>query len=742
MDPDTRGYAGMNYEIPAAHGQFTSREAIPRMPQAKVGWQHCHEYQRGYCIRVFRFKQHQCLPVHSLYRPQGNRRSGTNDRGGADHHRWYGKSDRTQARWGDYSGMSVDPTDDQTFWFTNEYIQTSGGANWKTRIASFKFSNSPSVTTLAATSVTGISATLNGTVNPNGLATTYYFQWGTTTSYGNTTTSSSAGSGTSNVNVSANITGLTANTPYHFRVVGVNSDGTTNGNDLTFTSLCGIISIFPWNEGFENGGTIPNCWTQQAVTGTLNWTFRAGSQSGTPNSAHTGSYNANFYEGAYGTQNVTKLVTPTMNIASLSSPQLKFWHTQPYWNPDQDELRVYYKTSYGGSWMLLATYLSSITSWTLETINLPAQSSDYYIAFEGTEKYGYGICLDDVSITSSCASYLPVSVSIGASANPVCAGTSVTFTATPVNGGTTPSYQWFKNTVAVGTGSTYSYVPVNGDQVYVIMTSSLSCITGSPATSNTVTMTVNPVLPVSVSIAASANPVCAGTSVTFTAIPVNGGTPTYQWYKNTVAVGTGSTYSYVPVTGDHVYVIMTSSLTCKSGSPATSNTVTMTVFPQLIANFAADNLTPQKNVTVTFTDLTTGGATAWNWSFDRPTTVVFVNNTNASSQNPQVQFTDGGLYSVTLLATHLPCSDSEIKSGYLRAGISGHWTGNTSSDWNTLSNWDNYLVPDGNTDVVIPPSATFWPVFTGDFILGTHGRNLILSGTTSQITITGNIVIQ
>ena len=206
-------------------------------------------------------------------------------------------------------------------------------------------------------------------------------------------------------------------------------------------------------------------------------------------------------------------------------------------------------------------------------------------------------------------------------------------------------------------------------------------------------------------------------------------------------MGTGSTYSYIPVNDDQVYVIMTSSLTCKSGSPATSDIVTMNVYALLTANFTADKLTPQKYETVIFTDLTTGGATTWSWSFDRPG-VVFVNGTDASSQNPQVQFTDGGLYQVTLLATHLPCSDSEIKSGYLRAGISGYWTGNTSSDWNTLSNWDNYLVPDGITDVVIPPSAPFWPVFTGDFILGTHGRNLILNGTTSKITITGNIVVQ
>jgi PKD repeat protein len=46
------------------------------------------------------------------------------------------------ARWGDYSMMSVDPTDDATFWYTTEYIQTSGTVNWKTRIASFNFAPS------------------------------------------------------------------------------------------------------------------------------------------------------------------------------------------------------------------------------------------------------------------------------------------------------------------------------------------------------------------------------------------------------------------------------------------------------------------------------------------------------------------------------------------------------------------------------------------------------------------------
>ena len=143
-------------------------------------------------------------------------------------------------RWGDYSLMSVDPTDDDTFWFTTQYVG-SGGSR-KTRIASFKFGNSPSVTTTAASSIGSTSATLNGTINPNGLSTTYYFQWGTTTSYGNTTTSTSAGSGTIAITVSAPLSSLIAGVTYHYRLVGVNADGTNYGTDMNFTPGAAAVS--------------------------------------------------------------------------------------------------------------------------------------------------------------------------------------------------------------------------------------------------------------------------------------------------------------------------------------------------------------------------------------------------------------------------------------------------------------------------------------------------------------------
>lgn len=44
-----------------------------------------------------------------------------------------------RARWGDYSAMTVDPVDDCTFWYTNEYIKTNGSFNWSMRIGSFKY---------------------------------------------------------------------------------------------------------------------------------------------------------------------------------------------------------------------------------------------------------------------------------------------------------------------------------------------------------------------------------------------------------------------------------------------------------------------------------------------------------------------------------------------------------------------------------------------------------------------------
>ena len=173
-------------------------------------------------------------------------------------------------------------------------------------------------------------------------------------------------------------------------------------------------------------------------------------------------------------------------------------------------------------------------------------------------------------------------MSINSSSIQVCAGEQVTLTATPVNGGTAPVYQWKVNGTNAGTNSpTFTYTPANGDQVVCIVTSDQSCVTGNPATSNVITIGVTPPLPVSVTITASANPVAFGTAVNFTATPVNGGTsPGYQWKVNGIDAGSNSSnYTFTPVNGDVITCVVTSNETCITGNPAVSNAITMVVNP-------------------------------------------------------------------------------------------------------------------------------------------------------------------
>lgn len=226
-------------------------------------------------------------------------------------------------------------------------------------------------------------------------------------------------------------------------------------------------------------------------------------------------------------------------------------------------------------------------------------------------------------ITINAAS--PASVSISATASTICAGTSVTFTATPTNGGSAPSYQWKVNGSNVGSNSpSYSSSSLtNGNTVTCVMTSSATCASGSPATSNTITMTVNPNLPVSVSIAASSNPVCASTIVTFTATPVNGGgSPTYAWKVNGNSVGSNSaTYSTAGLSNnDVVTCILTSNASCISGNPATSNAVTMSVTPTVTASVtisaSSTSICSGSSVTFTATPTNGGSAPSYQWKLD------------------------------------------------------------------------------------------------------------------------------
>jgi hypothetical protein len=199
-------------------------------------------------------------------------------------------------------------------------------------------------------------------------------------------------------------------------------------------------------------------------------------------------------------------------------------------------------------------------------------------------------------ITMTVNSTVTPSVTAAANATSVCPGTNVTFTATPANGGTNPSYQWKLNGNNVGTNSNvYSNNSlVNGDIVNVLMTSNASCASPTTVGSNWITMVVSNSFVPTVGISSTATTICSGANVTFTANPTNGGTsPTYQWKLNGVNVGTNSsTYSSTSLNNnDAVSVVMTSSLSCASPTSATSNVITMTVNPSVVPTISISGAT-------------------------------------------------------------------------------------------------------------------------------------------------------
>jgi hypothetical protein len=189
-------------------------------------------------------------------------------------------------------------------------------------------------------------------------------------------------------------------------------------------------------------------------------------------------------------------------------------------------------------------------------------------------------------------SLLTPSITVTASSTDICAGDSVTFTATPINGGT-PSYQWKKNGNNVGSNSdTYGDRTLsNNDTITCVLTSTATCRTQNTATSDKIWVRVNSLLTPSVTVTASSTDICAGTNITFTATPMDEDTsPTYQWQKNGANLGipsSNNTYTTNTLSkNDTITCVLTTSLTCRTQNTVTSNKLVVkscamrgTVFP-------------------------------------------------------------------------------------------------------------------------------------------------------------------
>jgi hypothetical protein len=125
-----------------------------------------------------------------------------------------------------------------TAYYMRAYATNSEGTGYGLPVSFTTLGQTPLATTLDATNILSIGATLNGSVNANYLSTTVTFEYGPTTSYGSTLSAvPSPVTGNSVTSVTADLTGLTPGVTYHFRIKTVNPLGTTYGSDKSFTTL-------------------------------------------------------------------------------------------------------------------------------------------------------------------------------------------------------------------------------------------------------------------------------------------------------------------------------------------------------------------------------------------------------------------------------------------------------------------------------------------------------------------------
>ncbi len=179
-------------------------------------------------------------------------------------------------RWGDYTQMAIDPSVSGTFWYTNEYIPTSGSFNWKTRIAAFSF-DAPCPVGFAsnpnpANGAGSVSANLPQLTWTNGSGATL------TSVYFGTNPSSLTSVQSGSLSTSWNITPLPLSyaTTYYWRVDNSNGSCTTTGTVWSFTTETDPNLVVLFSEPFPNFSN----WTAVGPLGLTNWSTQPTANAG------------------------------------------------------------------------------------------------------------------------------------------------------------------------------------------------------------------------------------------------------------------------------------------------------------------------------------------------------------------------------------------------------------------------------------------------------------------------------
>ncbi len=256
-----------------------------------------------------------------------------------------------------------------------------------------------------------------------------------------------------------------------------------------------------------------------------------------------------------------------------------------------------------------------------------------------------------VSVTpSTSASVTITSVPLG----PICAGTSVTFTAVPVNGGNTPVYQWQLNGINTGgNSSVYSSSALNnGDAITCILTSNAPCVLGSPAASNAIIETVNP--RPSPAFTSNTNSGCFPLCIQFAeSNGTNCSSVKYHFGDGDSAITSSPLHCYNQAGTYSVSISCTDVNNC-TGTAVNNNMIT--IVPKPIANFSvAPSDIVIANTDVSFTNASVNSNSSL-WNFGDQSSG---GNNISSNPAPSHTYTDAGTYCIKLFVQNMVgCIDS------------------------------------------------------------------------------------
>jgi PKD repeat protein len=334
--------------------------------------------------------------------------------------------------------------------------------------------------------------------------------------------------------------------------------------------------------------------------------------------------------------------------------------------------------------------------------------------------------------------YAPVANFVASNTTPYI-GQTVTFTDQSTNAPTSWSWAFSPSTVTYtgGTSSTSQnpQVQFNAGGNYTV---TLTATNGSGSDGETKTNYIAVYYaPVADFDADNYNP-AIGNDVYFFDLSTNNPT-SWSWSFSPATVtymyGTSSA-SQEPVVRFNAGGAYTVTLTATnlSGSDGETKVNFINVIYPPVANFSASNTNPFINQTVTFTDLSTNSPSMWSWSFS-PSTVTYQNGTNSTSQNPQVKFTVGGYYTVTLTATNASGSDGETKTNYISvvyAPVANFSAGNTTP---FIGQTVNFTDLSSNN-----PTSWSWS-FSPATVTYTGGTNSSSQNPQVQFTAGGNYTV-